>query len=138
MIGLWLAGCSAQPWRSLSIAERFQHPDPAARLSAVVDAGHDRRRDLAPFLVDRLTDSEPEVRLAAILALEKITGKTLGYQYWAPAPSREKAAERWRQWLVGPDQARTPAGTGDAVPSPSAGPPPNGKAAGGRDKEPRP
>jgi HEAT repeat protein len=78
----------------------FQDEDPAVRLKAVRRAGELRDAQAAPYLVDRLTDSEPEVRFFAILALERIAGTRLGYAYYAPAGEREQAVQRWRRWLA--------------------------------------
>ena len=51
-------------------------------------------------LVDRLNDSEAEIRLLAILALDKTTGTTCGYRYYEPPERRAEAVARWRRWLL--------------------------------------
>jgi hypothetical protein len=78
----------------------MQSEDPGVRLQAVHQAGQQRRADTAPLLVDRLTDSEREVRVYAIVALERITGTTMGYRHWDPPEKRQQAVERWRKWLA--------------------------------------
>ena len=101
------AGCGGPDWKRLSVYERLQHSDPAARLWAVVEVGRSKDAKAVGYLVDRLTDSEPEIRMFAITSLEKITGQTLGYRCYDPPPAREAAVARWRGWLK-----RPPAGGG--------------------------
>lgn len=92
-----LSGCGGPGG---DIASGLTSEDPARRAQAAVEAGRACRRDLAGLLVDRLTDNEPEVRLVAIVSLEKITGQTLGYRYYDEPACREQAVRRWRQWLA--------------------------------------
>jgi hypothetical protein len=68
-------------------------------MQAVVEVGQKKDPKALPFLVDRLTDSEPEVRMFAIVSLHKITGQTLGYRHYDPATVRAAAVGRWRSWL---------------------------------------
>ena len=73
---------------------------PDVDLAAVHRAGRERISEAAPYLVDRLSDSEEEVRMFAVLALEKITGQAREsheYRYYHPAARREKAVDWWRQ-----------------------------------------
>lgn len=98
MIGA--AGCGGPPaWKKLSVYEQLQHDDPAARLWGVVQVGRARDPKGLPYLVDRLTDSESEVRMFAIVSLRKITGQTLGYRYRDLPTVRAKSVARWREWL---------------------------------------
>ncbi|HAU38559.1 MAG TPA: hypothetical protein DCX07_12690 [Phycisphaerales bacterium] len=92
-----LTGGCEMPNRSL--ASRLQAEDPAVRIQAIHEAGATRNEKALPYLVDRLTDSEQDVRFYAILALERMTGQTLGYRYFAPAEERAEAAKRWRKWV---------------------------------------
>lgn len=85
----------------------MQAEDPDERIEAIVQAGEQRDRGAVPHLVDRLTDSEADVRFFAIESLERITGKTMGYEYYAPREQRRQAVERWRDWL----RERGPAAT---------------------------
>lgn len=80
--------------------EQFQHEDPAVRLGAVRRAGAAGDTSCAGYLVDRLTDTEPDVRFFAILALDRIAGQRLGYRYYDPPEKREQAVRRWREWLA--------------------------------------
>lgn len=100
-----LIGCDgAEP----SLYLRMQHENPAVRIRAIHQAGMGRDDRAVPYLVDRLTDSERDVRFYAILALKKITGQTMGYQHYAPAADREQAEGRWRQWLEAGRKAPPP------------------------------
>ena len=78
----------------------FQAEDPAVRMEAVKTAARLQDRQSLPYLVDRLTDSEAEVRFAAIMALKEMTGEDRGYRYYEPAAQRAEAVGRWRQWLA--------------------------------------
>ncbi|MBI5866272.1 MAG: hypothetical protein HZB38_17515, partial [Planctomycetes bacterium] len=51
-------------------------------------------------LVSLLEDRDAAVRLYAIKALERLCGKTYGYVYYAPEPSRDAAVGRWREALA--------------------------------------
>lgn len=93
-----VVGCKAQADR-LTLYQRLEHEDPSVRVAAIVEAGQNKDRKAVPFLVDRLGDSDSCVRFYAILALEKITGKTMGYRYYEVPQQRAAAEERWRQWL---------------------------------------
>jgi len=92
-----------------------------------VGQSHDKRS--VPFLVDRLTDSEAEVRMYAILALERVTGRTFGYKYYERPELRELAVQRWRTWLgqrAPAVEGKTPV-AGGAAPSATTTPhPPSG------------
>ena len=52
-----------------------------------------------PVLVDRLSDSDPVVRLAAHEELRKRTGRDFGYVPWASAEERAGPTESWRAFL---------------------------------------
>jgi len=92
-----LVGCGG----SRDISAGFQAEDPAARIAAIRRAGQDKLVSALPYLVDRLTDSEAEVRMFAIIALKEITGLTHDFRHYDPAALRQEAVERWRKWLAG-------------------------------------
>lgn len=79
---------------------RLQSSNEDVRMAAILQAGREKDPKAVPYLVDRLGDSYAEVRFAAIVALEKITGTNREYRYWAPTADREQAIARWRQWLA--------------------------------------
>jgi len=83
----------------LPLAQRLQHEDPDVRLRAVWEAGERKAPEAVPFLVDRLSDSEVDVRVFAAVALEKATGRRMGYCAYDPPDRRAEAIRRWRDWL---------------------------------------
>lgn len=87
----------------------LQDEDPSVRIQAVHTAGKTKDPKAVPYLVDRLTDSESDVRFYAIEALKRSTGETMGYKYYKPAAKRAEAVERWREWLKAgrPEQSET-------------------------------
>ncbi|MBL7220733.1 MAG: HEAT repeat domain-containing protein [Phycisphaerae bacterium] len=93
----FLAGCGGRR----DIAADFQDEDPKTRIAAIRGAGREKLESAVPYLVDRLTDSEAEVRMFAIIALQEITGLAHGYRHYDPATLRQEAVERWRKWLSG-------------------------------------
>ena len=112
-IGVWIAalllttsGC-APPKAKYPTAFNSQRPD--HRIWAIQRAGERRDREAAGILVDRLGDDDEAVRLYAILALERISGTRLGYNYRAPEPERVRAMARWRQYLAGEIPTSQPA-----------------------------
>ena len=106
LLGVLGAGCGAgnREVLRLSLQERLQHEDPDVRLRAILEAGRTRDAKSLPFLVDRLSDSETEVRVFASIALEKIAGsatsRRMGYCHFAAPPRRAAAIRRWRAWLA--------------------------------------
>jgi HEAT repeat protein len=101
----WLScGCVPQDYE---LADKLQHHDPRVRTRAAARAGKARDERAVPYLVDRLTDPENEVRMVAIISLERITGETMGYYYYEPPDRRAEAVRRWRQWLQNRRGGRT-------------------------------
>jgi hypothetical protein len=92
----FLVGC-AEP---RDIAKDFQNDDPNIRIAAIRRAGREKLESSVPFLVDRLSDDEDEVRMFAILALKEITGMSHGYRYYHDVTLRNEAIEKWRKWLT--------------------------------------
>ncbi len=90
------AGCSLT---GADLYAALQDEDPSVRIQAVHTAGKTQDPKAVPYLVDRLTDSESDVRFYAIGALKRSTGETMGYNYYEPAAKRAEAVQRWRQWL---------------------------------------
>ncbi len=79
---------------------------------AIKMAGDRRDRAAMPALVHRLEDEDPGVRFYAILALEKITGTRLGYDYAQPEAERNRAVKRWRNYVrtAGPPTSQPASG----------------------------
>jgi len=97
------AGCEMQT----GSYRDFEDEDPRIRLAAIVRAGQTRDAAAARYLVDRLSDSETDVRLFAIVALRKITGRTFEYRHYEPRRRRAEAVARWRHWLKHRAEAAT-------------------------------
>jgi hypothetical protein len=100
---------------------KVQSPAPLVRARAV-GLGH-RQADsqVMPALVDRLSDSDPVVRLAAHEELRKRTGRDFGYVPWASPEERAGAIEQWRAFV---GQRR---GSPDRMARPLASPSPQSK-----------
>jgi hypothetical protein len=98
-----LLGCEASTPKVGTIAQRLQAEDPAVRIQAAVEAGNTSDKNVVPLLVDRLTDTDSDVRFYAGMALEKILGqdvsRDMGWVSYDPADERNKAVTRWRQWV---------------------------------------
>jgi hypothetical protein len=73
------------------------------------------RQTALELLVWRLDDEDDCVRFFAILALERMTGTRLGYEYHAPAYERLRAVQSWRRYLA--EQAKAAQRGGDAKPT---------------------
>jgi len=97
---LWAVSCTIGCATRGNIADDFRSEDPKVRIAAIRRAGRDKLQSAAPHLVERLTDSEADVRMFAIAALKEITGLTHGYRHFDNEELRFKAVDRWRQWLV--------------------------------------
>ncbi|KPK83592.1 MAG: hypothetical protein AMJ81_07860 [Phycisphaerae bacterium SM23_33] len=91
-------GCTAGGTHR-SLAPGLQSEDASERIRASVQAGSQHDVRAVPLLVERLEDNSADARLFAIRALEKITGQTLGYRYYAPPEQRAEAVGRWREWV---------------------------------------
>ena len=85
------SGCVSAP-------EGFDSPEPAARLRAISKASAQHDTSAIPQLIESLDNDDPVVRLAAIRALEDMTGQTLGYEYAAPAWERTQQVAAWKDW----------------------------------------
>ncbi len=77
----------------------FESPDPSDRIAAVRQAGNSEDQSAVPALVDRLEDEDSGVRLYAILALERIVGTRMGYDYANSDAERVRAVYRWREFV---------------------------------------
>lgn len=74
--------------------------DPLVRVKAIIHAGQIKDESVVPLLVDRLEDEDSGVRFYAILALERIVGTRMGYDYGAPIAQRQEAVARWRNYVA--------------------------------------
>ncbi len=91
-VGAGIGGCASPA--------SFQDPEPASRLAALREAVAAGDRSAIPGIITLLDSDDAAVRLFAILALEEMTGQTLGYDYAAPEVERRAATDRWEAWYL--------------------------------------
>ena len=90
VLGGLLAGCAP------AVSEGgFDAPDPASRLYAIREAGQERNLEAVPHLIESLNSDDPVVRMFAIRALERTTGRRLGYDPYGTEVERQAAINRW-------------------------------------------
>jgi hypothetical protein len=77
----------------------FDSPSSSARLYAIEKAARSGDRTAVADLVELLDSDDPAVRLMAITALQRLTGRTYGYRHYDPVQERNAAIERWVQAL---------------------------------------
>ena len=113
LAGIWVlawaaGGCTPASSYRYSM---LQDEDPAVRLQGIRYTAKADDPAALSHLIDRLTDSEADVRFFAILTLERLadlpTDRRLGYNYFDPPSRRNEAVKRWRKWLA----ERTAGGT---------------------------
>jgi len=90
-----LVGCSDG-----TSAVGFGEPDPAARIRAIHRAAETDDRSAIPDLIRSLESDDAAERLLAIRTLERMTGRTLGYDHAADRGQREVAVKRWAEWYA--------------------------------------
>jgi hypothetical protein len=73
-------------------------PDPSVKIPAYKQAVRKKDRSAVKQLVADLDSDDPAVRFYAIGALERMTGRRLGYRYYDNEEQRRPAVERWQQW----------------------------------------
>jgi len=76
---------------------RFAEADAKGRDALVGDFVRMGVRSI-PHLVRRLDDADTDARAAALEALRRTTGETLGFDPAAPEEARAAAAVRWEEW----------------------------------------
>ncbi|MCK6484049.1 MAG: HEAT repeat domain-containing protein [Phycisphaerae bacterium] len=106
VLGLAVLICAPACTAPVTTAD-IQSPDAERRLLAVRAAAQRGDRQALPLIVDRLEDEDAAVRFSAILALERLTGQRMGYQYSRPPETQSEAIRRWRRYVV----EHGPAGT---------------------------
>lgn len=92
-----LPGCAAQ---SPTAPAAMQSKVAVERVRAIVRAAAAGDESQLPHLVDRLDDEDAAVRFAAIMALERLAGTRLAYNYGDPPQARAAAVQRWRRYLT--------------------------------------
>ena len=94
-----VAGCG--PPRT-PYPEALQSKYPQERVQAIKRVAETRDHARIGIVVDLLEDEDEAVRFYAILALEKLTGTRMGYEYHASEALRGRAVQRWRAYLARP------------------------------------
>jgi len=87
------AGCA------INAEPDFDSAVPQDRFLAIREAKANRDVSALPDLVRQLGSDDALVRVAAIDALETITGDTRGYRPHAAEVERRQAISRWTTWL---------------------------------------
>src|SRR3954463_8188220 len=90
-----IIGCSA-PRGPIEVT----NPDPSGKIPAMKKAVREHDMKVVRQLVKDLDSDDPAVRLFAIHALEELTGKREGYDYFADELQRRPALGRWKDWLA--------------------------------------
>ena len=98
IIVIILIGCD-NPKKIGGLAD-LENLDPTVRIRAIKWAGENQVHDAVPLLVDRLQEQDRSVRFYAIMALRRITGDDLGFDYKADPAQRAEAVKKWRQSLT--------------------------------------
>jgi len=89
------AGCqSAEQQR-----KQLSSPDAVGRVRAAVWLAETGDSEALHRLVGLLEDRDRAVRMYAILALQRLTGQTYNYRYYASEPQRRRAVLRWQEAL---------------------------------------
>jgi len=81
------------------VAIQLESPYALARIAAAEAAGEKGMRELAPRLVELLSDEDPAVRRAAVTALRRITRTFLGFRADDSPARRAKAIKAWKREL---------------------------------------
>ena len=90
VIGAALASCGPA-----AIDGGFDSPNPAAKMYAIEHAARVGDRSAICQIIEQLDSDDPAVRLLAIGALERLTGRTYGYRHFDPPQQRREAIDRW-------------------------------------------
>lgn len=103
-----VVGCSAsEPEVSL------RSDDPIGRTRALAAAVEARDRSQLGDVIGLLESKDPAMRMFAIEALEDLTGKSYGYEAFAPERERKASIERWRAALESGELSWSPGDPGD-------------------------
>jgi hypothetical protein len=100
LVGLLVLGCNA-PRGPFVVTD----PDPANKIPAIKKMVRAKDMSSARQLVKDLDSDDPAIRFYAIGGLQRLTGETFGYQYFADEAQRKPALEKWKQWLGAQEKA---------------------------------
>lgn len=91
-----LAGGCTQP----ALRPTFVNGTPEERIMAATEAIETHDTSKVPQLITMLESQDAAQRLVAGEALRRLTGRTMGYDFSAPAGERDEAVSRWRAWYL--------------------------------------
>jgi hypothetical protein len=107
-------GCGKFSWKSLLLLtaalcsactvkapRNIADSDPSSKIPAIVAKVEEKDFSAVKQLVADLESDDPAVRFYAIGGLQRLTGETLGYQYFVDDEQRADAVGRWKAWLDG-------------------------------------
>jgi hypothetical protein len=77
------------------------NPDASVKMKAIKKSAESKDMSQVREIVKELESDDPAVRFFAISGLEKLTGQTFGYQYFADEDKRALAVGKWKAWLEG-------------------------------------
>ncbi|MDJ0520453.1 MAG: HEAT repeat domain-containing protein [Planctomycetota bacterium] len=83
-------------------------PWPNVRRTAAEELGRRERWSAIPRLIERLDDTDLEVRAASAVSLRRVTNQFLGYDPDDSLGDRREAADRWRAWWARDGRSRLP------------------------------
>src|SRR4051794_41081521 len=92
---LLIGGCTAPGEPHL-----VTNPDASGKIPGIKLAVEQKDTAAAKQLVKDLDSDDPAVRFYAIEGLERLTGETFDYRYYADEEQRKPAISRWNQWLA--------------------------------------
>ncbi len=84
--------------------------DPSLKIPAIKQAAARHNAAAVPTLIKGLNSTDPAIRFYSAYALKQITGRTFGYNYYAPEYQRQLAILHWQHWLSRHVAAKQPAG----------------------------
>lgn len=73
-------------------------PDASLKIPAIKSAVDRKDMSVIGALVHDLDSDDPAVRFYAIQGLQRLTGETFGYEYFADADERRPALVQWQRW----------------------------------------
>jgi hypothetical protein len=80
-------------------APDIKSPDPSLKIPAIKSAVQRKDMSVVGALIKDLESDDPAVRFYAIQGLQRLTGETFGYEYYAEADQRTPALQQWQQWF---------------------------------------
>lgn len=99
MAGIFLLIALASGCTAPKPASVVTDDDPSVKIPAITSAVQKKDLGAAKQLVADLDSDDAAVRFYAIQGLSRLTGQTLGYNYFDNDHARLPAIKRWQEWL---------------------------------------